>query len=231
MPDDTTDTRPRFTPDWPTCTEDAGRCTGRRIEDFDQCLAHLTADDLDTALTRFTPGADVDLRGTTLTPELLHRLLAGMSEGEDPAPRTPRLGHADFRHCFFSGAAPQHTDQATSNDHTTAIFKFNGVKVGGDAWFNRVKFGGRTMIGPLVASTLSMDGSSFAKRVMVEVETGTLSATDTRFEGGVELRVRYARIDVRRTFFGAPSSLAAHQHRSVLDTRLWWPGRSRSTRG
>ncbi|MCO1575132.1 pentapeptide repeat-containing protein [Crossiella sp. SN42] len=395
MPDDTTDSRPRFTPNWPTCTENEGQCTGRRIEDFDQCLAHLTADDLDTALTRFTPRADVDLRGTTLTPELLHRLLAGMSEGEDPAPRTPRFGRADFQHCFFSGAVPQHTDHATFNDHTTTTFdfggvkfsgdtrfdgvkfggdagfdgaefsggagfggvkfgggagfdgaefsggawfggvkfgrnarfdrvkfdrdarfddaefsggadfegvkfggdarfdgvkfggnawfggaefgggagfggvKFNGdagfdgaefsggadfdgvtfsggagfdgvtfsggadfegVKFGGNAWFGGVKFGrnarfdrvkfdrdarfdgaefsGDNIFGPLVANLLSVDGVSFAKRVVVEVEANRLSARDTRFESGVEIRVRYARIKLQRTFFGAPSSLS-----------------------
>ncbi|MCO1575499.1 pentapeptide repeat-containing protein [Crossiella sp. SN42] len=405
MPDDTTNTRPRFTPDWPTCTEDAGQCTGRRLEGFEQCLAHLTADDLDTALARFTPGADVDLRGTALTPGLLHRLLAGMSEGGGPAPSPPRLGHADFGHCFFSGDGPQHNDHATPSDHT-ATFKFSGARFGGDAWFGGAEFGGAAgfdgvtfggeagfggaefggearfdgaefgraagfdgaefggeasfdgvtfgaaawfdgaefggearfgdakfggaagfgdakfgraagfggadfgqaawfggvtfggeagfidvtfgaaswfgsadfgqaawfggatfggeagfgdakfggdasfdgaefggearfdgatfardarfggatfggeawftdatfgsdaRFGPLVANTLSVDGASFAKRVVVEAETNRLSAGHTRFEGGVELRVRYARIDARGAFFGAPSSLS-----------------------
>ncbi|WHT21890.1 pentapeptide repeat-containing protein [Crossiella sp. CA-258035] len=306
MPDDTTNARPRFVPDWPTCTEDAGRCSGRRIEGIEQCLAHLAGDHLDTALGRFAPGADVDLRGTTLTPGLLQRLLAGMSEGEDPPRSFPRFGRADFRHCFFSGDDPQHTGTATSNDLALPVFRFFGTEFGGDArfdgtefgghtrfdhanfggyarfddanfgglagfdganfggharfdganfgglarfgsanfggqagfgganfggyarfddakfggetWFDSVKFGGdaefddaefngSTQIGPLVASTLSLN-ASFAKRAIVEVEAGKIWVNGTRFEDGVELRVRYAMIDMQGTFFGAPSSLS-----------------------
>lgn len=53
-----------------------------------------------------------------------------------------------------------------------------------------------------------MNGASFAKRVVVEVEAEGLSVVDTRFEGGVELRVRRAGVSLRRTYFGAPSSVS-----------------------
>jgi hypothetical protein len=115
VPDESDDVVLGFTPNWPTCAHDAGRCTGRRIEGFEHCLAHLTAADLDIVLLRFTPGADLDLRGTPLTAGLLQRLLASMSE--DPVHASPRLGHADFSYCHFSVDEAQHTGDVSSVDH------------------------------------------------------------------------------------------------------------------
>lgn len=62
MPDDSADAAPRFVPDWPTCAHDDGRCTGRRIDGFEHCLAHLAVDDLDEFLVSVGPGVDLDLR-------------------------------------------------------------------------------------------------------------------------------------------------------------------------
>jgi len=335
------------TTDWRTCCADAG-CDGRQIEGYEQCLAHLTAADLNAVLQRFSPGGDLDLRGTILTTQLLQRLLASMSD--DPAGSSPHLGHADFRYCHFTVDDGQRTRDATpsgylveSSSHDArsdgdagfggarfggtarfggarfggtagfggarfdgtaefagaqfswnALFggarfsgdanfkgarfngtaEFKGARFDGDAgfggarfgdtagfgetrfgWnagfagarfdghagfagaqfdghaafagarfdeetgfdrvqfneearFDRTQFNGHTSFGPLVAAKLHMDSASFVKRVVVEVEAAELSVSDTRFESGVELRVRHARISLQRTFFGAPSSLS-----------------------
>lgn len=249
MPDDTTGLG--FT-DWPTCTADEGRCTGRRIDGFKRCLAHLTGDDLDTALARYTPGADVDLRGTTMAPGLLRRLLACMSDSGDPDQLSPRLGQVDFRHCHFSTQPSAHTVDAASGKRASQSFHFVGATFTGDArfdgatftreagfdgatftgeagfagvtftrnaWFDGATFTGdarftgatftrRALLGPLSADRLVLDRASFAQRSIIEAETGAFSADDTRFDGGAELRLRYARVSLQRTFFGGPSSLS-----------------------
>jgi hypothetical protein len=55
-----------------------------------------------------------------------------------------------------------------------------------------------------VTSELRLDRAVFEKRVVVEAEAGTLSVDDARFEDGVALRVRHARVSVQRSFSVRP---------------------------
>lgn len=337
VPDDTTttttDARSRVTPDWPTCSHDEGRCIGRRIDGHEQCLAHLPAEELDGWLQTVEPGADVDLRGTDLTGELLDRLLAGMAEKYNSHTVHIRIGSTDLRHCrilaparfknvrftgdaqfdgatFAGDAQFGHTTFTGRAAFTGAIFanhayfnsakfadsvdfsdatfgglaqfsytKFTGraafdgvtfdgdaqfdratfaddawfhraafaydawfshVKFNGDAWFSgatfigetqfdaadftriagfpRVRFGASISFGPVVADVALFDEASFAKHVVLEVEAGVLSAYSARFDDGVELRVRHARVWLRRTFFGAVSSMSGTAAPFVIRT-------------
>jgi uncharacterized protein YjbI with pentapeptide repeats len=86
------------------------------------CLAHLHPDQQSAYLATLTPGADLDLRGVTLTAELLARLLAALSV---PDQAGPRIGNADFRRTTFEGHA-----------------RFLAVSFAGDADFRHATFGG-----------------------------------------------------------------------------------------
>ncbi len=100
-------------------------------------------------------------------------------------------GGADFDEARFGAAA-----------------MFEGATFHGAAYFSNALFEEAVRFGPLVATSLVIDGASFARRVVVEAEAGSLTASDTRFEAGTELRVRRAQVTLRRAFFGAPSSLS-----------------------
>ncbi|WNV83716.1 pentapeptide repeat-containing protein [Umezawaea sp. Da 62-37] len=74
--------------------------------------------------------------------------------------------------------------------------------------FSRAVFTSATKFGPVIAESVALDEALFVKRVVAEVEAGWVSTQGTRFDGGVELRVRQARLWLRRTSFGASSSVS-----------------------
>lgn len=91
-----------LTPDWPTCVHDEG-CLGIQWGAGELCLAHADELELDDALSSMHPGADVDLRGTPISPKLLRRLRAALTpEVED---RRPSFGAARFDGAQFLGIA------------------------------------------------------------------------------------------------------------------------------
>lgn len=110
----------RLPPKWPTCDhEAAGPCTGVRVDGFGQCLTHLAAEQLDETLSRLHPSTDLDVRGTTLSSELLVRIVDAMRDDEGH----PRFGQALFSGATFTGAA-----------------SFDGATFTGTAWFDEVTF-------------------------------------------------------------------------------------------
>jgi hypothetical protein len=88
------------TPEWPTCVHVDG-CSAARWGDEDVCLAHVEDDALGDALATVCPGEDVDLRGTSIAPALLDRLLLALTPNEEDA--DPVLGNAKFDGVQFSG--------------------------------------------------------------------------------------------------------------------------------
>jgi Pentapeptide repeats (9 copies) len=111
-------------------------------------------------------------------------------------------GYSDFDGAQFGGNASFNGTQFSRN------VSLDGAQFGRRAAFAGARFESLTRFGPLAAGGVDLERATFAKRVVVEVEAGELSAVDARFEEGVELRARHARISLRRTFFGAPSSLS-----------------------
>lgn len=89
------------TPGWRTCTSAAG-CTGIRWRTHELCLAHLNQRDQAAELAALSPGASIDLRGTSISTELLSRLLEALTPEDEDA---PRIGDALFRQVTFTGAA------------------------------------------------------------------------------------------------------------------------------
>nr|WP_246481025.1 pentapeptide repeat-containing protein [Amycolatopsis umgeniensis] len=130
-----------------------------------------------------------------------------------------KFGHAEFREdCLFD--TTRFDDEALFDDtrfgksaefvrtRFGAAATFEGARFRGSAWFRNAHFEEAARFGPVVATVLVIDGASFARRVVVEAEAGSLTASDTRFEAGAELRVRRAQVTLRRAYFGAPSSLS-----------------------
>ena len=93
---------------WHTCAEES--CPGVQVPDADRCLAHLPAAGLVRYLAALSPGARVDVRGTTLDAGRLARLLHAVRVGDGP----PTFGefaadeaqfpeNANFRGARFAG--------------------------------------------------------------------------------------------------------------------------------
>lgn len=107
-------------PGWPTCEADE-RCTGIPVDGSSQCLAHLDPEQLDEVLSLLHPYADLDVRGTTMWPELLTRTLDAVRDDDG----RPTLGDAEFTGAIFPGDA-----------------WFDGAIFTGDAWFPSATFDG-----------------------------------------------------------------------------------------
>lgn len=130
------------TPDWPTCVHGDG-CSGVRWGDGQVCLAHLEPSALDDALAELGPGSDIDLRGTSIAPELLDRLLRAVTPDKEDA--RPLFGDVQFRGAQFSGNA-EFREAQFSKDAWFAGTQFSGeANFGGaqfarDAWFIDAQF-------------------------------------------------------------------------------------------
>jgi hypothetical protein len=229
---------------WLTCDDDGdGPCTGVRSDGFDHCLAHLTPEQLGEALSRLQPGANLDVRGTTVSEELLRRILEAVNDDD----RHPTLGQARFDGVTFSGDAS--FEWATF----TAAAWFDGAVFAGDvkfdsatfthrAWFRGAVFAGDVRFDmttfhliasfdkatfktakslSLVSDSLELRGAEFTKRVVIEASAGYLACNETRFESGVVLRLRHVDADFEHAAFGAPSAItSANEPRSVYAERV-----------
>lgn len=133
--------------DWPACALVASpaeprACTGIRLPGRERCLAHLEIEDQEDYLGTLSPGAPVDLRGTTLDHGLLSRLLMALRpSGPGPA----RVGPAAFDRARF-------TDGWNRAD----------VEFSDRASFVRATFAGRAgFAGAAFAGPVSFDGAVF----------------------------------------------------------------------
>jgi hypothetical protein len=109
-------------------------CTGIRIPGRQECLVHTSPDGRAAYLATLAPGADVDLRGTTIDEPLLRALRTALT---DPGTNRPRSGDVDFRPAIFSGGEAYFGHVAFSGraDFGSATFS-------GDAHFGSATFGG-----------------------------------------------------------------------------------------
>ncbi|SOD66938.1 Uncharacterized protein YjbI, contains pentapeptide repeats [Streptomyces zhaozhouensis] len=201
-----------LTPSWPHCAHGADPdtdpvgCRGIRVSAFAGraipmrfCLAHLSEASRDIYLRSLTPGANIDLRGTTFTEDLLTRLLTAL---QDPTTQRPHLGdarfrgarfgsNADFHGARFDGSADFHGArfdgvarfvkvQFTSGAH------FYGARFAGEAGFGGVQFTGiANFYGTRFDDETSFYGARFAGRVSfggVQF-TGNANFCEARFAG------------------------------------------------
>ncbi|MFD8087720.1 pentapeptide repeat-containing protein [Kitasatospora sp. NPDC059722] len=100
-------------------------------------------------------------------------------------------GDADFSGATFSGIAP----------FSGAIFRRTGR-------FERARFEHTRQFGPLLAHRgLVLDEAQFMQPVQIEVSAIGLSCRRARFPGGVQFRLRWARVVLDDADFPAPSIL------------------------
>ncbi|MEU9783637.1 pentapeptide repeat-containing protein [Streptomyces phaeochromogenes] len=124
-------------PSWPYCAQGADPdnnpvgCHGIHVPGHTACLAHLTDTDRDAYLAGLTPGASIDHRGTSFTPQLLNELLDALHY-TDWGQR--RFGDVDFEGAKFSG------DAGFGGVEFAGVASFDGVEFAGVASFDEVEF-------------------------------------------------------------------------------------------
>ncbi|MFI5606855.1 pentapeptide repeat-containing protein [Amycolatopsis sp. NPDC051903] len=101
------------------------QCSGVQVSGFDRCLAHLDSTELNSFLLHLSPGADLDVRGTTLGSELLSQLKDALTPSDVVGAPT-RVGRARFTGAIFTGEKAD----------------FSGTTFAGDADFDRTTFMG-----------------------------------------------------------------------------------------
>ncbi|WP_216216925.1 pentapeptide repeat-containing protein [Amycolatopsis aidingensis] len=143
-------------PDWPTCAAAVEpACPGIRASGFDRCLTHLTTAEFETVLDRLEPGADLDLRGTTLDSDVLERLLTALTADNERGARigflhgtrTRFTGTAWFARVRFEGTAgfvgARFEGTARFDDaHFARHAGFTSARFARDAGFDDAHFGG-----------------------------------------------------------------------------------------
>jgi uncharacterized protein YjbI with pentapeptide repeats len=111
-----------------TCTAEG--CTGAIIKGQELCLAHVDEQVRAEFIAALKPGASLDLRGTTISAELLARLIKALT-GEDGV---PLLGRARFDGTRFDG------DVVFTGARFSRGVRFGGAHFSGAAFFNSVHF-------------------------------------------------------------------------------------------
>jgi hypothetical protein len=86
--------------------------------------------------------------------------------------------------------------------------RFGGASCAGEARFAGASFRRAGRLGPLVAAAVTLDRSTFARPVSVEVAAARLSCRQARFATGARLRLRFADLDLDGAAVAAPSSVA-----------------------
>ncbi|MCX5175976.1 pentapeptide repeat-containing protein [Streptomyces virginiae] len=133
--------------DWPACGLEASpadprACIGIRLPGHERCLAHLEIEDQETYLGTLSPGAPVDLRGTTFDHGLLPRLLMAL---QPSVPGPARVGPAAFDRARFAEG-----------------WNRPDVEFSDRASFVRATFAGRAgFAGATFAGPVSLDGAVF----------------------------------------------------------------------
>jgi uncharacterized protein YjbI with pentapeptide repeats len=112
-------------------------------------------------------------------------------------------GNADFDEATFSRDA--YFDEASLNGEAG----FSGTTFKRRAGFAGAKFEQARQFGPLLAYRgLLLDEAQFAQQVQIEVSSTGVCCRRARFAGGVQFRLRWARVVLDDTDLAAPSILA-----------------------
>jgi uncharacterized protein YjbI with pentapeptide repeats len=218
-------------PPWAHCGQGAAPgdpfagCTGVSVAVSGQCLIHVGAAGQAAYLASLSPGADLDLRGTTIDGTLLTRILTAVT---DPATHLPTVGTARFDRATFTGDAV--FDAVTfSGDagFNAAIFargaRFGSATFSGDAGFDSAVFSGDAQfdlavferardVGPLVcAGTVDLSTASFGMPVTVRVAAQRVVCRRTRWAETATMWVRYAEVDLSDAVVDHPLAVATRQ--------------------
>jgi hypothetical protein len=148
---------------WPTCNhvERGELCTGRRVDGFDSCLAHINDEQLDHTLARLHPGASLDASGTPINATLLSQILHAVQNNSG----SPEFGLVSFTQARFSEDADfsraKFTEDASFDNVTferRAIFI--GAAFNADARFSHAQFGANGVFGRAIFNGTARFGSA-----------------------------------------------------------------------
>jgi hypothetical protein len=216
-------------PDWPTC--EISDCIGAPTRAWGRCWEHQSRNDEANALARIAPGADLDLRGTTVTSELLKRILDRFRDSKDHDRLNIGVARcmaasfndaADFdeaifrRHAGFAGATfgdvasfagarfKGPADFADAEFAGLAVFTSAGFCR--PALFNGARFGVARFTSVRFGGNLSFQGANVANNLTLEVSElepgGTLILDGLRGAGEVDVRAEVGRVDCKGAEFG-----------------------------
>ncbi|GAA3547657.1 hypothetical protein GCM10022419_029880 [Nonomuraea rosea] len=180
--------------DWVTCAYSAA-CTGIACRPSGLCLAHLSPEQLQEALLGLSPGRLLDLRGTTISGDLLSRILdaTGARPGRTRLERVRFTGDVRLSGVTFAGDVS--LDEATF-ERLASFFgaRFDGnVSLAGARFTRELSFHGVAVRGHLSLDRAVMSRDAlFSQAVLGH----GLSCERARFDG-------YATFDGARVGDGA----------------------------
>jgi uncharacterized protein YjbI with pentapeptide repeats len=206
--------------EWQTCSQEG--CIGIRLAGNASCLAHATSQDRKAALRQLSETGAIDARGVPITVALLEQILAATPHDTADHPtftaarfdRASFQGTADFVGATFQGVAEfvgatfqgrARFEQATFQDEVW----LDGASFKHDATFDRASFERAQHLGPLLAYRgLVLDRVQFTRPVQIEAAAIGVCCRGAEFAGGVQFRLRWARVALDDTSFAARCILA-----------------------
>ncbi|MEW9556040.1 pentapeptide repeat-containing protein [Nonomuraea sp. NPDC050783] len=174
--------------DWVTCAYSAA-CTGIASRPSGLCLAHLSPEQLSEALAPLAPGRLLDLRGTTVTSDLLSRVLeaAGGRPGRARLDRARFTGDVRLPDVTFAG------DVSLDGARFDRLASFFGARFEGNL----------SLAGARFARELSFHGVSVRGHVSLDRAVMARDALFSQVVFGRGLSCERARFDGYATFDGA----------------------------
>ncbi|PZG15495.1 pentapeptide repeat-containing protein [Nonomuraea aridisoli] len=167
--------------DWVTCAYSAA-CTGVASRPSGFCLAHLTPEHLGAALGAITPGRLLDLRGTTVSSDLLSRVLraAGHRPGRTRFDRVTFTGDVRLSGVTFAG------DVSLDGARFERLASFFGARFEGNVSLADARFARELSFhGVTVRGHVSLDRAVMARDALFSqaVFGHGLSGERARFDG------------------------------------------------
>ncbi|WP_336205125.1 pentapeptide repeat-containing protein [Nonomuraea sp. LPB2021202275-12-8] len=223
--------------DWVTCAHSAA-CTGIARRPYGHCLAHLSHDELATVLAAMSPGHLLDLRGTTVSGDLLRRVM----EAAQDRPGRARLERARFTGDVRLAGVTFQGDVSLDLARFERLASFFGARFEGNVSLAGARFLRELSFhGVHVRGHISLDHAVMSRDALfsqVVFERG-LSCEGARFEGyatfdGAELRgaasFRGARFGRTLSFRKVSGSVGFDAARFAADAYLSATGRFSAAR-
>ncbi|MGN9839906.1 pentapeptide repeat-containing protein [Nonomuraea sp. H19] len=174
--------------DWVTCAHSVA-CTGIANRPSGFCLAHLSPEQLPEALGRLFPGRLLDLRGTTVTSDLLSRVL----EATGGRPGRARLDRATFTGDVRLSGVTFAGDVSLDGAKFDRLASFFGARFEGNVSLAEARF----------ARELSFHGVTVRGHVSLDRAVMCRDAVFSQAVFGHGLSCERARFDGYATFDGA----------------------------
>ncbi|TWP52183.1 pentapeptide repeat-containing protein [Lentzea tibetensis] len=222
-------------------------CAAIRLDQFDRCLAHLGETDLNEFLRKLESRSYLELRGTTISSDLLNRMLEAVSRS---------AGQWNFDECTFPEPVELNDVTFTELDLTNAVFhadvRFSRSTFHGDLSILATELHGHVradeatftvgctldfhLPGSMMelsysnfsaSSHITVKGARFAnlestvfqQRAQIRAEVGALALDGARFEDGATIVNRgNTRTSLHKVHFASPSTLSGGRVSTLAET-------------